>query len=458
MVVVVARVRHDVDPHVGHAHDAVALRERLVRLEVGVVPDVHDDAVGEHRRLPPRVRERPPRARLLAVLAHEPEHRVGERAEVLRRLLVVLVRPDVQVRPREDGIVPVQVLAVEPVEELQESRRLEVEVVLAVLLAREIRTVLREAERMGRRVDLGNDRHALRRGPLHERAELVLRVAAVLRRQARIGLALETERRVPAAVVVEMHVELVHLVARELVDDAVEEGHRIVLAPDVQHRAADAVLRLIPHDALAHRHAPELLQRLASPQKPPLALGDKRRAGLRERQHVALVGGDVEPRIDLLVRRAREDELLRARLDGVVRHLRHDRQRVERSPIDEPHAVVVRPRNAARVARGAPVALENHHDRLAARLVRRIPQVLRPLPDALEGKGRRTALGLGRQVPAATRLAPVLRQELLHYIHVGDVIDRGGRILHPRVVLARDALPFRLGDGMRRKGRRGNKN
>ena len=201
------------------------------------MPDVHRDVlVRDDRRLALRVRERAPGAGLAAEAADHLEHVVRELAELLRLLLVVLVGADVHVRSREHRVVARQVFRKERLQ-LRDNRvaLIEVEVIRAVLLGRELRPRAREGERMRRDVDLGNDRHAHRRAVLHELAEGGLRVVSVLRRQLGIRRRLEAEggllrrpirlRVLLDLVVVEMDVERIHLVIRHRLREVVEEVH-----------------------------------------------------------------------------------------------------------------------------------------------------------------------------------------------------------------------------------------
>ena len=113
---------------------------------------------------------------------------------------------------------------------------------------------------MRRRVYLGDDLYAQCCSIEDELAELSFRVAAVLGREARKLLALQAEggiRLVPVlveigrkAIVIEVHLQTVHLIVSHRAHQSAQVVQRDILAPAVHHQTAKRVVRAVENLSL----------------------------------------------------------------------------------------------------------------------------------------------------------------------------------------------------------------
>ena len=275
VVVVVTRCRHNVSQAIGNADELVALLLHLHRVRIAVVPDVHDDVLRLHRRRAVGVCQRTPEHSLLAVALHEANVVVRVGTELFHHLLLcvrILVRADVYARTAEHGVLTADVFLPQRVHERVSLRIGEVEVVHAVVLTAYFGLVLRERQRVGRGVELGNNLHAVLLRQLLKVDELALRVRTVLCRQSGICVALQAERSlrlVPVTaevlaetVVVEVYLQRVHLVVRHDLRQVAEIAHGDELASAVNHETAQAILRNVRRRTFGQFRAVALFEHL----------------------------------------------------------------------------------------------------------------------------------------------------------------------------------------------------
>ena len=118
---------------------------------------------------------------------------------------------------------------------------------------------MREGQRVGGHVDFGEDFHTLRGGFALESTELFLRVATVARSKTGEEVAFEPEsggclRPIVAevlleAVVVEMHLQGVHLIVGHHLDELAQIVHGDVFAADIDHETAHGIGGAVGGDA-----------------------------------------------------------------------------------------------------------------------------------------------------------------------------------------------------------------
>ena len=255
IVVIVTGGGHDVRETVADAHEFIALLLHVARLCKAVVPAVHDDVFGLNRRVAVGVRERTPEDGLLAIFLHIFNIVVGILAELLNDFFLgvgIFVRADMHALAAEHGLLAAEIFVEERVHKLIGLGIEKVEVVCAVLLAGQFGLVMRESERVCGAVDFGNDFHALLLRPLLQVDKFLLRVRAVLCREAGISVALQAEgslRLAPVVaeelletVVVEVDLQRVHLIIGHDAHEVAQVGDGNVLAAAVYHEAAQGVL------------------------------------------------------------------------------------------------------------------------------------------------------------------------------------------------------------------------
>ena len=122
----------------------------------------------------------------------------------------------------------------------------------AILLAAYLRLIMGEGQRMGRSIDFRDNLDELRSGLLLEINELALGVIAVASSEAGIGVALQAEGSVGTApvvtielletIVVEMHLQGIHLIIGHHFHQVTQIGHGDELAPAVHHETAQGVV------------------------------------------------------------------------------------------------------------------------------------------------------------------------------------------------------------------------
>ena len=154
-------------------------------------------------------------------------------------------------RTDENGIGTGTILREEAVEERNDGGIAEIEVVGTEFFRAERGTIVREGQRVGGDVDLGENFHALCGGFALESPEFFLRVAAVARGKAGEEVTFETEsggrlRPIVAevlfeAVVVEMNLQSVHLIIGHHFDQLAQIVHGNVFATDIDHETAHGI-------------------------------------------------------------------------------------------------------------------------------------------------------------------------------------------------------------------------
>ena len=287
--------RHDVGVAVENVDDVVAEVERLLRVLPVERPDVHLHAFGDDGRAAALVAERAPQPRRVSARLHVFEHRVRERAVVLRGA-VILVRADVDDAAAEDFSLLARGLEVFVHDALHVFQRLvavgalaalrvgrgrgvehrgALDVVLLVHAAavHQVGARLDEAHRVPGNVDFGNDAHAVALGGLLQRDEVFLRIEIIRAREpGHLGFEAECGRRgghdfverallvlggrvfaagnlrvvvQPDEVVVQVQLQVVELVERHRARDVRDGLLRRRLAPDVVGKSAQRVLRVV---------------------------------------------------------------------------------------------------------------------------------------------------------------------------------------------------------------------
>ena len=262
IVVVVACGRHDVDVAVGNGNELEALLFHFHGVGVVPRPEPHQHPFAAHGRGALGVGEASPEHGSLAIALHQGDVAVGEVAEFLHKLLcgiAVFVGSDVHVTGAEHGVLTGEILLEQSVDKLVGLRVHDVEMVHAVVFRGYLGHVLCESQRVGRHVNLGYHLHAVVFAQELQVGELLLGVASVFGRESGIGVAFQSEgglRLCPVvaevlleAVVVEMHLQGVHLVVGHNLDQIAQIGHRNELAAAVHHAAAQTVLWHVGHEA-----------------------------------------------------------------------------------------------------------------------------------------------------------------------------------------------------------------
>ena len=200
--------------------------------------------------------QRTPEDGLLAIFLHIFNIVVGILAELLNDFFLgvgIFVRADMHALAAEHGLLAAEIFVEERVHKLIGLGIEKIEVVCAVVLAGQFGLVMRESERVCGAVDFGNDFHALLLRPLLQVDKFLLRVRAVLCREAGISVALQAEgslRLAPVVaeelletVVVEVDLQRVHLVIGHDAHEVAQVGDGNVLAAAVYHEAAQGILR-----------------------------------------------------------------------------------------------------------------------------------------------------------------------------------------------------------------------
>ena len=183
---------------------------------------------------------------------------VGEIAEFLHYLLLgvgILIGSDVHYLTTEHGFFALQILLEESIHKLVGLGIEEVEMIHAIFPGTDFRLVMSEGERMGRHIYLGDDVDAILLCQFLEFDELCLGVAAILRRESRIGVAFQAEgsrgfrpvvtEKLSESIIVEMNLQSVHLVIRHHLDQRAQIRHRDELSAAIHHEASQPVGRLI---------------------------------------------------------------------------------------------------------------------------------------------------------------------------------------------------------------------
>ena len=160
VVVVITGSRHNVNQPVGDADELITLTHHLLGVGISVVPGTHDNVLRLDGRFAGSMSQSAPYAGLLAVTFHQTDVMVGEGTELLDYvflLIGVLIGTDVDTRAAEYGFVALQIFLEEAVHELVSLGIEQVEMVHTILLATYLRLVMGESQRMGRRIDFGNN-------------------------------------------------------------------------------------------------------------------------------------------------------------------------------------------------------------------------------------------------------------------------------------------------------------
>ena len=160
VVVVVTGGRHDVNQAVGDADELVALTHHLLGVGIAVVPGTHDDVLRLDGRLAGSMGQRTPYAGLLAVALHQTDVTVGKGTELLDYIFLlvgVFVGADVDTRTSEYGLVAFQIFLEEAVHELVSLGIEQVEMIHAILFTAYFGLIMAEGQRMGGRVDFGDN-------------------------------------------------------------------------------------------------------------------------------------------------------------------------------------------------------------------------------------------------------------------------------------------------------------
>ena len=254
VVVVVAGGGHDIYGAVGDADQAVALLLHIHGVGVAVVPAAHHHVVGLDGRVALGVRQGAPEHGLLAKALYIFNIVVGEGAELLHHLflgIAVLVGADVHALAAENGLLAFEVFAEQAIDEGIGLGLEEIQVVHAIFLRAYLGFILREGQRVGGHVNFGDNLDAAAVGQLLQGDKLGLAVRSVLGGQTGIGGAFQTEgglRLVPVvaevlteAVVVEVHLQGVHLIVAQRPDQVAQVTHGEELAAAIDHEAAHLI-------------------------------------------------------------------------------------------------------------------------------------------------------------------------------------------------------------------------
>ena len=184
---------------------------------------------------------------------------VGKVAEFLHHFLLgvgIFIGSDVHYLTTEHGVLALQILLEEPIHKLVGLGIEEVEMIHAIFPGTDFWLVMGEGERMGRHVYLGDDVDAILLCQFLEFDELSLGIAAILRRESRIGVAFQAEscrglrpvvtEILSESVIVEMNLQGVHLVIRHHLDQRAQIRHRDELSAAIHHEASQPIGWRIP--------------------------------------------------------------------------------------------------------------------------------------------------------------------------------------------------------------------
>ena len=191
---------------------------------------------------------------MLAVRSHTLQVAVREVAVLFCLLFVIFIGADVHVRPHEDGIVAGQVFVKQLIEEPVGLLLVQVQVVPAILfLGCQLRLIVRKGQGVGRHVNLRDDVHPIGHAHTLQVGELLLGIRAILGCQTGKAFALQTEGRISTvpivaeelgkAIIIQVNLELVHLVERQHLDVLLQIVQGEKFTGHVQHEAPVGIAR-----------------------------------------------------------------------------------------------------------------------------------------------------------------------------------------------------------------------
>ena len=258
VIVIIARCRNDVNQSVRNAHQFIAQALHLLRVSITIVPAMHHHVLRLHLGVALGMSKCAPNGCLLAKRLHIFNIMVGEITEFLHHLLLgvgILIGSDMHYLAPEHGVLALQILLEEPIHKLVGLGIEEVEMIHAIFLGTDFRLVMGEGERMGRHIYLGDDVDAILLCQFLEFDELSLGIAAILRRESRIGVAFQAEgcrsfrpivtEELSESIIVEMNLQGVHLVIRHHLDQRAQIRHRDELSAAIHHEASQPIGRRI---------------------------------------------------------------------------------------------------------------------------------------------------------------------------------------------------------------------
>ncbi len=226
---------------------------------------------------------------------------VGKLAEFLYHVFLgvrIFVRADVHALAYEYGILSLEILLEQGVGKFIRLRFEEVKMVHAILLAADFRFVVGKGERVGGDVYLRYDFYKLGCRLVLEVDKLLLGVKAVAGSQSGISVRLQTEggiclvpvvtEKLLEAVVVEVHLQGVHLIISHDFHQVLQIRHRDKFPTTVYHESTDRIVGVIADDSLGQLMVGSLFRNLQKGACAPVKSG---RSGGGERHTVGYFDG-----------------------------------------------------------------------------------------------------------------------------------------------------------------------
>ena len=237
---------------------------------------------------------------MFAITRNEFEITVGKITVALGFLLIVLICSDMYVRTDEHGLLPAQIFMKERIEKAIGFRTVKVKMIHAILPAAYLRLVMRKGQRMCRHVNFRNHIHAIGHAQALQVSKLLLGIGSVLGRQPGKAVTLQAEGGIGAvpvvaiklweAVIIEMHLQLIHLIKGQYLDTLPQILHRKELTAHIEHKSAMGKARIITRLALGQAiglPAKHLQKGTCGPEH-ALGLRRRKRDTPVHRQHIAL--------------------------------------------------------------------------------------------------------------------------------------------------------------------------
>ena len=226
--------------------------------------------------------ERTPHASFLAVALHIFNKVVGQGTELLHHCrigIIILIGADMHPLANKHRLVALKVFTPQAVKKLCSLWIGDIQVIHAETLAAQLRHILGKCKAVGGCVNLGYYLHPAVGSHQLQAGKLPFSVVAVTGRQARIGITLQSEGGVgllPVAVeefgksvIVEVHLQGVHLIVAHDAHKALQILHGYEFATTVNHHATHSEVGTVVDNALRQRYSigglAHLQQRAGSP-------------------------------------------------------------------------------------------------------------------------------------------------------------------------------------------------
>ena len=263
---------------------------------------------------------------MLAVRSHTLQVAVREVAVLFCLLFVIFIGADVHVRAYKDRTISGQVFIEQIVEEPVGFILVQIQMVPPILfLGCQLRLIVRKGQGVGRHVNLRDDVHPIGHAHTLQVGELLLGIRAILGCQTGKAFALQTEGRISTvpivaeelgkAIIIQVNLELVHLVERQHLDVLLQIVQGEKFTGHVQHEAPVGIERIIPRCPLGQTTLLSVQDLQQGARAPEHALS-RRSQDVRP----ALDGKNVALRAQFIVRiRQRQIDAVLLRLAGLHR-------------------------------------------------------------------------------------------------------------------------------------------